>query len=98
MDQLIKQLRKEVIPVLDQIIATLQNKEPKRLSSTSKGGLALLKYFRIEILDRIKLINDLVNAQALKSTKAAAVPSVKKTPAPKAVATSAKPVDANPKS
>lgn len=94
MDQLIKQIRKEVIPVLDQILATLEGKTPGRFPSTSKGGLALLKQFRNEINTRVRRINDLVNAQSLKATRATAA---KKTATPKAIATPVKPVDANPK-
>lgn len=85
MDQLIKQIRKELIPVLDRIIYKLDGSPIPNFPSTSKGGLALLKLMRLEFTDRINRINSLIEGKKPVATPPA--PSLPP-PAPAAKATS----------
>jgi len=63
MNDLIKQMRKEIIPLLDKIIAGLEGKPQAKFTQINKIGLPLVKQFRLELLNRLQKIENLINVQ-----------------------------------
>lgn len=63
MNELIKQIRKEIYPLLNEIVVALGGDPISYRRKPTAGGLALLKFTRKELLAHVAYIKDLAIAK-----------------------------------